>query len=273
MCLFLFYSQTNWLYYSYSDLLSSWGSVVLLATFAGAVSFFSPCAFPLLLGFVTYYLSLEKHESTVKNNSVQRAISLGLLLAFGTLALYVLIGSAVTLLITFLVSQTTAYSYVALMQPLVGLLFMLFGLTLFTNRSFGSPFLNTLTDKIVGDKMSRANNPGKGPMRGVLFYGLGYGAATGGCTAPIFLSLMVYSSTYGGIASAGLAFLIYSVMMFASMTGVAVLAALSKDALLNRLRASTMGLKRISGVVLIIVGLYLVYVYIGWVWLGNMPKM
>ena len=94
-------------------------------------------------------------------------------------------------------------------------------------------------------------------MMGQYLYGLGYGAASAGCTAPVFIALLVASMSYT-LFNTVLIFLLYAVTTAALMVTFTLLVAASQDTIVNKMRASTGLIKKIGGAVLSIVGLYLV---------------
>ena len=98
-------------------------------------------------------------------------------------------------------------------------------------------------------------------MMGQYLYGLGYGAASAGCTAPVFIALLVASMSYT-LFNTVLIFLLYAVTTAALMVTFTLLVAASQDTIVNKMRASTGLIKKIGGAVLAIVGLYLGYQYV-----------
>tara|TARA_Y100000766_G_scaffold273401_1_gene274259 strand:- start:221 stop:895 length:675 start_codon:yes stop_codon:yes gene_type:complete len=98
-------------------------------------------------------------------------------------------------------------------------------------------------------------------LMGQYLYGLGYGAASAGCTAPVFIALLVASMSYT-LFNTVLIFLLYAVTTAALMVTFTLLVAASQDTIVNKMRASTGLIKKIGGAILTIVGLYLVYQYV-----------
>ena len=70
--------------------------------------------------------------------------------------------------------------------------------------------------------------------------------------------LFVFALSQGGFADAFLAFIIYSLVMALLMIIVSLLIAFSKETLLQSLRQSTVAIQRVSGVLLLIVGIFLI---------------
>jgi cytochrome c biogenesis protein CcdA len=91
-------------------------------------------------------------------------------------------------------------------------------------------------------------------------YGVGYGAASAGCTAPIFIALLFASMEYSFLGAAFI-FTLYAFSTAALMVSFTVLVAASQNTLVNRMKASTGQIKKVGGVVLLLVGAYLMYEY------------
>ena len=99
-------------------------------------------------------------------------------------------------------------------------------------------------------------------MAAMFLYGFGYALASTGCTLPLYVSITVLPLTSGFSGAALLTFLAFATAMAILMLATTVLVGLAKESLLRRLQASTMWIKRGSGVVLILAGLYLAYYYL-----------
>ena len=68
----------------------------------------------------------------------------------------------------------------------------------------------------------------------------------------------MFALATGGFADVLLAFVIYSLVMALLMIIVSALIALSKEGLLATLRQSTVTIQKVSGILLLIVGLFLI---------------
>ncbi|MHA2232796.1 MAG: thioredoxin-like domain-containing protein [Candidatus Hodarchaeales archaeon] len=230
-------------------------SVITLALLAGIISFFSPCAFPLLPGYLTYtaghsqeLLSERKLRDKLKKASlVGGSGALGLLLfllSFGLIL--VLLGASLLPL-------------VPLLEPLIGFALIISGILMLSNYTLDMNWFFRRLDKLRGNTDGFSTR--EGPF-GVFLYGIGYGAAAMGCTAPIFLALILSATAEGGVIMGLLALIIFAAAMSSLLIGAAAVAAFTQDALLNRLKAPSVWLKKGSGLVLALVGLYLILFFI-----------
>ncbi|MGH8064186.1 MAG: hypothetical protein ACRERE_02890, partial [Candidatus Entotheonellia bacterium] len=100
------------------------------------------------------------------------------------------------------------------------------------------------------------------PLRGLFLYGFGYGLASTGCTLPIYVGLVVFPLSSGAFGRALLAFLSFAAAMGGLMMLLTVCIGLSKRTLIQHLIASTALIRRVSGVVLILIGLYVGYYFL-----------
>ncbi|MFW9917614.1 MAG: cytochrome c biogenesis protein CcdA, partial [Candidatus Thorarchaeota archaeon] len=230
-------------------------SIISIALLAGVVSFFSPCAFPLLPGFLSYTVGHSEEmlseqnlrEKLKKASFVGGASSLGLLvflLSFGMVI--VLLGASLLPLVPFL-------------GPFVGFVLIISGILLLSSYTLDMNWVFRGLERLRGDSndFSRLEGP-----YGVFLYGIGYGAAAMGCTAPIFLALIFSAVVEGGVGMALLALAVFALAMSSLLIGAAAVAAFTQDALLNQLRAPSAWLKKASGLILVLIGIYLILYFL-----------
>ena len=198
---------------------------------AGMLALLSPCGFPMLPGYISYYMG--------KQTSVTRSVSGGLACSLGLVTVFSVIGVAVALV------GSVITQYIPLLELVAGSLAIIMGISLLTEVKFPSIF--TIT---------RAPNQ-KGIV-GIFLYGIAYGLATLGCSAPIFFSTLVYAITAGGIMSGIVTFLVYSAGMGIPIILTTILVAKTKNYLLTRIIQAMPWFQKISSVLLISIGIYLI---------------
>jgi len=212
-----------------------------LALMAGLVCFFSPCAFPMLPGYMTYYLKgSESGTSYRKAAAGGTAAALGIFLVYGVIGLVVAaVGGSII-------------PYMTVLQPVIGVILLVLGALLLLPFTFVSGrFL---------ERIQKAQE-GRGFHYGLFLYGVGYGAASQACTAPVFIGAIIAGFQTGSVLAGVGVLLVACLVALFLMIGVTLLVAGSKKAILNRLKASTGALKNLSAVVMIIAGVYLVVEY------------
>jgi cytochrome c-type biogenesis protein len=217
----------------------------LLALLTGFMSFFAPCAFPLLPGYISYYLGREEGETTLRGS-----VKAGIAAATGINGIFALVGVAVA------VGGVAVKSFVSYLAPVVGFVVILLGLTMVFGKT-------GLFDRFGGLLSSYSSKIGaKAQHSGLFMYGVGYGLASMGCQAPVFIALIMTGLVSGGALEAFLVFISFSIGMGSMMLIVSVLAGTAKMAILERMKRLTPYISRGCGIILIIVGLYFVLEYL-----------
>lgn len=219
-------------------------SPLTLAAFgfvAGIGAFFAPCAFALFPAYISYYLTTVG----TGRESPGRSLALGLTCAAGSAVFFAVAGIAIAL-VGGVISR-----YLIAMKPAVAIGVALLGLGLVADIRMPP---TALPFGRVGGRLP--------PAAGLFFYGFGYALASTGCTLPIYVSIIVLPLTSGFAGAALVTFASFASAMALMMLLTSLLVGLAKASVLRRLQASTGWIKRGSGAVLIVAGLYLGYYYI-----------
>jgi len=204
---------------------------IAFAFTAGLLSLFSPCGYALIPGYISYYLGSDF--------SVVRAVTGGLVCTLGLMSFYSVMGILASGLGVVLSGVIPMLSLVA------GLLMIAMGAA--TLLHVNLPFIQ------VGASPSR-----KKGLVGLYLFGLVYGVAGVGCSAPVFISVFFYALS-GGMLNGVLTFLVYGLGMGIPLIVTSVLVARAKDVMIGRISRATERLQRLSGFVLVAVGIYLIY--------------
>jgi cytochrome c-type biogenesis protein len=216
-------------------------TLAALGFVAGIGAFFAPCAFALFPGYISYYLT----STGTGRETPARSLGFGLTCAAGSALFFALAGAAIALV------GGAVSPYLIATKPVIALGVVLLGVVLVTDvrlPSVGIP---------LGGAVRRLP-----PAAGLFLYGFGYALASTGCTLPLYVSIIVLPLTSGFSGAALLAFGSFAVAMALMMLLTSLLVGLAKARMLGRLQASTAWIKRASGAVLILAGLYLGYYYI-----------
>jgi len=212
-----------------------------LAFLTGLLSFFAPCAFPLLPGYISYYLGRAEGGTTLRSS-----LKAGIAAATGINGIFALIGVAVAL------GGAVVKSYLSYLAPAVGVAIIILGLVMLLGPS-GLAFFATF-ERLLSSYAAKLG--GKSSDSGLVMYGVGYGLAVMGCQAPVFIALIFAGLGAGGAVQAILVFLAFSVGMGCMMIAVSLLAGTAKRTMLDRLKALMPYINRACGLILILVGLY-----------------
>ena len=105
-------------------------------------------------------------------------------------------------------------------------------------------------------------SPEKAGAAGFFAYGVGYATGAASCTAPVLIMLVMVGLGAGGFLGGILTFLIFSVSMGAMMVLFTVIATVGGQKVFAKYTRAMTYIERISAIVLIIVGLYFVWVFV-----------
>ncbi|MBO3842967.1 MAG: cytochrome c biogenesis protein CcdA [Candidatus Brockarchaeota archaeon] len=200
---------------------------------AGIFSLISPCGYALLPGYISYYLGSKL--------PVGKAVSGGLVCTAGLMTLFSVIGMLASSLGALLAQIIPLFDLVA------GTIVMFMGVSMLIKIRI--PYISMPT------KISK-----RGGLFGLYIFGIIYGLAAAGCSTPIFLSILFYAMAKG-IINGTVMFITYAIGMGLPLIVTNVLVAEAKELMIKKIVNSTLWLQRISGILLIVVGIYLFYFY------------
>ncbi len=228
-------------------------SLLLFAVIAGTATFFSPCSFPLMPGYLARHLQLINKSPS--KNVLASTLSNGLAAAAGVLLFDLALGLAIVLLGStfggsFAISTPSPNPYVRIFRGTVGVFLALLGvLSLRGTRIFHNDTLTSL-EKWLG--------PGEiGTTRQMFVYGFGYVSVGIGCAGPILSGLLLFALSFGGTIEAAGAFLLFATTMAGLMIGVSLLVSVSPSTL-TRLTHTGPQIKKTAAIAQIAVGIFLV---------------
>ncbi len=201
---------------------------------AGVATFFSPCSYPLLPGYVGFYLN----QTDAGGASIGGAGARGIVAGVGVLLTFVALTGS-----TLLVGQS-ALSGITIFESLVGGLLVGFGLLVVTGYA---PSISLPLPKR------------RSSVFGFGVFGAGYALASAGCVAPIFLAVVARSASLP-TETAALVLAAYAGTVAVLMVAVTVATGVGLLTNAGRLTAYSGQLKRLAGVVMILAGIAQLYV-------------
>ena len=215
-----------------------------LAFSAGVATFFAPCAFPLLPGYVAYYLGHGAADATPASTPtrVRRAAGVGLLASLGFFLVYGVLAAIVASL------GASALADIALLEVVVGGLLVVLGVAMASGRVDTSAFHLPLPE--------RRRSAG-----GYLLFGVVYGVAAAGCTAPVFVGLALFALGNGPV-SAVVTLGAYALGMSVLMIAVTLLSAVGREGVLRVLQRNTGRASRVAGALLALAGVAQLYLFV-----------
>ncbi len=229
-----------------------WTSIGFAFT-AGVIAFFSPCAFPMLPGYISYYLGFleSKDVEDTKKNTISQVLKDGVIggvsCALGGVTVLVAIGVGISLLGS--VVRNLIKENVSLMELIVGIILIIMGIVMLLGIDLKLPF------KI------KKSAKGKG-YKSLFIYGALYALAAAGCTAPIFISVMIRAFVSSTFVNGLLVFLSYAFGLGILLIIVTILIASAKEVMITKMKKIMPYVQKIGAAVLIIVGIWLIYYYL-----------
>lgn len=204
------------------------GTLAFAAT-TGLATFFAPCAYPLLPGYVGFYLGQDEAD-------LSGALVRGLAATVGAL---VVLGTVAAVLV---LAGQSLVSRLVFIEPVVGVALVVLGLSLVSGRS---PSLHVLLPE------RRSTVTGFGLFGGV------YAVAAAGCVVPALLALVTQSLTLPP-EQATVALTVYALTAAVPIFGVTLLAAVGSDAFRGVARYVG-SIQRVAGAVVVVAGVAQVY--------------
>jgi len=213
-----------------------------LAFGAGLVAALNPCGFALLPAYLTLVVRTERAKALT---AVWRALAATVAMTLGFLAAFGAFG-----LLTVTIAATVE-RYLPYVTIVIGISLVALGIWLLLGRD-----LTVLTPRALAAGRGRAPTARLGSMFG---YGVGYAVASLSCTIGPFLAVTGAAFRGGPLLDGLMIYLAYAAG-FGLLVGVlAVAVAFASTALVDRIRRILPYINRISGALLIAVGLYVGY--------------
>jgi len=218
--------------------------------------YFSPCAFPVLPGFVSYYLSLGAREDELMaagklKSPMPASWLIGALSGIGMWTFFLIIGGIAIVMGTAF-QESGIVHYVAI--GIAILLIVLGSMMLLGITSHLMGFVQKLVDRWSTTEMDEVFTP----RRNMYLYGIGYAAASIDCTAAAVLPFVVLLVTLGqGAIISGLAGLMLGLLLL--MIAVTMMVGLGRNMMINFLKRATGLIKLIGSWMMIMAGVVLTF--------------
>lgn len=211
-----------------------------LAFAAGLVATVNPCGFAMLPAYLSYFMGLND-ESTSRADHVRNALIVGAVVSAGFLLVFGIAGILIT------AGLRVVIDLLPWMAIAVGIGVTLLGIAML--------FGYQLTIGLPKSKRADTSNG----YRSVFAFGVSYAVASLSCTLPVFLTVVATQVTRGTFVGGLATFLAYGVGMSLVLVAVTMALALGKQGLVTRLRSGAKYIGRVSGVLLVVAGVYIVW--------------
>ena len=208
---------------------------------AGLVATLNPCGFAMMPAYLSYFMGTQQDEELSRSASLRRALVVGGVMSLAFLLVFGVTGLAITL------GFRAVIDWIPWIALGVGGLVVILGVAML----FGY-------ELTVGLPKTKQAGTGKG-LRSVFGFGISYGLASLSCTLPVFLSVVAIQLTASNLVTGVTTFIVYGLGMSMMLMGVTLVMALGRQTIVRRLRASARYINRISGVVLVLAGGYIIW--------------
>lgn len=206
-----------------------------LAFTAGLFTFLSPCTIAFFPIYMAYFLRLKG------NNTFTLGVLAGLLAGIGASLVFLALGFASSIIVMMLLSN---YLFIKIV---LGLILIILGLI---TISPGGIVFNVPVPSLefVG-----------GFYLSSLLYGVVYAFASLSCSLPVFLMVIFTSASSGGFLGLLTSFIAYALGLITPMMTLSVAIIYFKGVIERPYSSLASNFKRISGILLIVGGLYLLF--------------
>jgi cytochrome c biogenesis protein CcdA len=218
---------------------------------AGMVSAVNPCGFAMLPVYLTLYLGAKDNDFRQKSIILRmlKAFGIAFVVTAGFGLLFGVVGAIVSAGGTFLMGAMPWLSIV------VGIGLMFLGAWMLLGHTLSSHFFLAAAGKI--------SDPRQMSVLGFFLFGIAFGATSLSCTLPIFLMVVGSSITAGDFSGGLFQFISYilgmgSVMLILTL-GIAVV---KEGVVVGALRKILPYVQKISAVLLLVAGGYIVYYWL-----------
>jgi cytochrome c biogenesis protein CcdA len=218
---------------------------------AGMVSAVNPCGFAMLPVYLTLYLGAKDNDFRQKSIILRmlKAFGIAFVVTAGFGLLFGVVGAIVSAGGTFLMGAMPWLSIV------VGIGLMFLGAWMLLGHTLSSHFFLAAAGKI--------SDPRQMSVLGFFLFGIAFGATSLSCTLPIFLMVVGSSITAGDFGGGLFQFISYilgmgSVMLILTL-GIAVV---KEGVVVGALRKILPYVQKISAVLLLVAGGYIVYYWL-----------
>jgi cytochrome c biogenesis protein CcdA len=217
--------------------------LISLAFAAGLVAAVNPCGFAMLPAYLLLVVRGQQPGERRGLAAVGRALVATVGMALGFLTVFGLFGALT------ISAAATVQRYVPYATVVIGVVLVALGVWLLSGRE-----LTALTPRPLGPRW--APDVRLGSMFG---YGVSYAIASLSCTVGPFLAVTAAGLRAGSTATGVLVYLAYVAGLTLVVGVLAIAAAMTSSAAVNRLRRILPFINRIGGALLVLVGLYVAY--------------
>ncbi|MGQ1892024.1 cytochrome c biogenesis CcdA family protein [Thermophagus sp. OGC60D27] len=206
----------------------------------GVLAFLAPCAVALLPGYIFSFISRNPTSSGQLSARLGRGLKLALLSILGILLIYSIAGTMIVVAGQFL------KDYMKWITIIMGIILIVLGILMLLGKNISFSF------------HIEKSNP-KTEAIEAFFFGIGYATGALGCLFPLFLIVATQAMAADTVWEGASYILAYFAGMSGMMIVTILLAIFAKDFLMKNLRKILPYMEKITAVLLIVAGAYVIY--------------
>lgn len=216
----------------------------------GMVATVNPCGFPMLPAYLSFFIGTDGDRSPTaageppvsrSASRIPRALLAASAVSLGFMAVFTVLSVPLN------AGVTTVYRVMPWLTIAVGVALVGVGVAMLLGHK---PTLSL-------PRLERGGEDRR--FVSMVLFGVSYAIASLSCTIPLFLSVVANRT---GTAASALTVVAYGLGMSAVLTGLTLALALARGSVVHRIRRLLPHLQRVSGALLVAVGLYLVYYWV-----------
>ncbi|MEA2000474.1 MAG: cytochrome c biogenesis CcdA family protein [Actinomycetota bacterium] len=214
---------------------------IALAFAAGMVATVNPCGFAMLPAYLSYFMGLDNDKPQSRVAAVRSALLVGGIVSLGFLLVFGVTGVLITL------GFRSIITWIPWLALAIGFGVIILGIALL--RGFD------LNVSLLKAKRGQKDKD----FRSIFAFGVSYAVASLSCTLPVFLTVVAGQVTQTNLISGLITFVVYGLGMALVLVSLTVALALGKSTIVSRFRSVMKRVNTISGVILIVAGVYIVW--------------
>lgn len=205
----------------------------------GVLAFLAPCAVALLPGYIVAFISRNSEGQPGVAMRLMRGVKLALLSILGILLVYAIAGGMIIL------ASQVLKDYMKWVTMGMGAVLIVLGIFMVMGKNVSL----SLNMKDPNYKTEAAE---------AVVFGMAYAIGALGCLFPLFLIVATQAMAAPTVWEGGSYFLAYFVGMSGMMIAVIMLSTFARDLLMKYLRKILPYMERITGIMLILAGIYII---------------
>ncbi len=214
---------------------------IALAFAAGMVATLNPCGFAMLPAYLSYFMGLDEGDQPTRIGALRTALTVGGIVSLGFLVVFGIAGLLIT------TGFRSIIDWIPWLALVIGVAVVGLGIALLRGMD-----INVGLPKAKRGRRAR-------DVRSVFTFGVSYAVASLSCTLPVFLTVVAGQVTQTNLLSGLLTFVVYGLGMALVLISITVAVALGKASIIGRAKRALRHVNTVSGVILIIAGIYVVW--------------